>query len=56
MTDWLLHTLLATSGLIVAVLLLREPVRKQFGIGGPLPTSSQWPPGPDPSSVCAESE
>ena len=31
MTDWLLKTLLATSGLIVLVLLVREPVRKRFG-------------------------
>lgn len=31
MTDWLLGTLVATSGLIVLVLLLREPVRKHFG-------------------------
>ena len=31
MTDWLLGTLLATSGLIVLVLLLREPVRRHFG-------------------------
>jgi beta-lactamase regulating signal transducer with metallopeptidase domain len=30
-TDWLLGTLFATSGLIVLVLLLREPVRRQFG-------------------------
>jgi bla regulator protein BlaR1 len=30
-TDWLLKTLLATSGLIVLVLLVREPVRKRFG-------------------------
>ena len=31
MSDWLLDTLLATSGLVVLVLLLREPVRKRFG-------------------------
>ena len=31
MTDWLLGTLLATSGLIVLVLLIREPVRRHFG-------------------------
>ena len=31
MTDWLLGTLLATSGLIVLVLLFREPVRRHFG-------------------------
>ncbi|HEY4070749.1 MAG TPA: M56 family metallopeptidase [Sphingomicrobium sp.] len=31
MIDWLLGTLIATSALIVLVLLLREPVRKQFG-------------------------
>ena len=31
MIDWLLKTLLATSGLIVLVLLAREPVRKRFG-------------------------
>ena len=31
MTDWLLGTLLATSGLIVLVLLVREPVRRHFG-------------------------
>ena len=31
MTDWLLGTLLATSALVVMVLLLREPVRRHFG-------------------------
>ena len=31
MTDWLLGTLLATSGLLALVLLIREPVRKAFG-------------------------
>ena len=31
MTDWLLHTLVATSALIVLVLVVREPVRKRFG-------------------------
>ncbi len=31
MTDWLLGTLLATSGLMVLVLLIREPVRRHFG-------------------------
>ncbi|HTG64338.1 MAG TPA: M56 family metallopeptidase, partial [Sphingomicrobium sp.] len=31
MTDWLLGTLLATTGLIVLVLLIREPVRRNFG-------------------------
>lgn len=31
MTDWLLSTLLATSGLLALVLLIREPVRKAFG-------------------------
>ena len=31
MTDWLLGTLLATTGLIVLVLLVREPVRRHFG-------------------------
>ena len=31
MTDWLLGTLLATSGLMVLVLLVREPVRRHFG-------------------------
>ena len=31
MTGWLLGTLLATSGLILLVLLLREPVRQRFG-------------------------
>jgi beta-lactamase regulating signal transducer with metallopeptidase domain len=30
-TDWLLGTLVATSGLIVLVLLIREPVRRAFG-------------------------
>jgi beta-lactamase regulating signal transducer with metallopeptidase domain len=30
-TDWLLGTLLATTGLIVLVLILREPVRRHFG-------------------------
>ncbi len=31
MTDWLLGTLVATSALIVLVLLVREPVRRHFG-------------------------
>ena len=31
MTDWLLGTLLATSALMVAVLLIREPIRRHFG-------------------------
>lgn len=31
MTDWLLGTLFATTGLIVLVLLIREPVRRAFG-------------------------
>ena len=31
MTSWLIGTLLATSGLIVLVLLVREPVRRRFG-------------------------
>ena len=31
MTDWLLHTLVATSGLIFIVLIAREPVRRLFG-------------------------
>jgi len=31
MSDWLLHTLLATSELILVVLILREPVRRLFG-------------------------
>jgi len=31
MTDWLLSTLLATSVLVVVVLLVREPVRNRFG-------------------------
>lgn len=31
MIDWLIGTLLATSGLILLVLLAREPVRKHFG-------------------------
>jgi bla regulator protein BlaR1 len=31
MTDWLIGTLLATSGLILLVLLIREPVRRAFG-------------------------
>ena len=31
MTGWLLGTLLATSGLILLVLLIREPVRSRFG-------------------------
>lgn len=31
MTGWLLDTLLATSGLILLVLLVREPVRRRFG-------------------------
>src|SRR6185503_3984677 len=30
-TDWLLGTLLATSGLILLVLMIREPVRQNFG-------------------------
>ncbi len=33
MTDWLVHTLVATSALILVVLILREPVRKRFGSG-----------------------
>ena len=31
MIDWLLGTMVATSALIVLVLLIREPVRRQFG-------------------------
>jgi beta-lactamase regulating signal transducer with metallopeptidase domain len=31
MTDWLLGTLLATSALLLLVLVVREPVRKHFG-------------------------
>lgn len=31
MTDWLLGTLLATSGLVALILLIREPVRRHFG-------------------------
>jgi beta-lactamase regulating signal transducer with metallopeptidase domain len=31
MTDWLLGTLVATSALIMLVLLVREPVRRRFG-------------------------
>ena len=31
MTDWLIGTLIATSALIVLVLLIREPVRRHFG-------------------------
>jgi len=31
MTDWLLHTLVATSALMLLVLAVREPVRKRFG-------------------------
>ena len=31
MTDWLIGTLLATSALILLVLLIREPVRRHFG-------------------------
>jgi bla regulator protein BlaR1 len=31
MSNWLLDTLLATSGLVVLVLLLREPMRRRFG-------------------------
>jgi beta-lactamase regulating signal transducer with metallopeptidase domain/Spy/CpxP family protein refolding chaperone len=31
MTDWLLGTFFATSGLMVLVLLVREPVRRHFG-------------------------
>ena len=31
MTDWLLGTMLATSALVVLVLLIREPVRRHFG-------------------------
>jgi bla regulator protein BlaR1 len=30
-TDWLLGTLLASTGLIVLVLLIREPIRRHFG-------------------------
>ena len=35
MTDWLLGTF-ATSGLIVLVLLIREPVRRHFGRASPI--------------------
>ena len=31
MTDWLLHTLVSTSALMLLVLIVREPVRKWFG-------------------------
>ena len=31
MTDWLLGTFIATSGLILLVLLIREPMRRRFG-------------------------
>lgn len=31
MTDWLVDTLLATSALMLLVLIVREPVRRQFG-------------------------
>ena len=31
MTDWLIGTLLATSGLILLVLMIRETVRRHFG-------------------------
>ncbi len=31
MTDWLVDTLIATSGLMLLVLVLREPVRTRFG-------------------------
>lgn len=31
MSDWLLSTLVATSGLVLLVLVLREPVRRTFG-------------------------
>jgi bla regulator protein BlaR1 len=31
MSDWLLGTLIATSGLVLLVLLIREPVRQRFG-------------------------
>ena len=31
MTDWLVDTLIATSGLMLLVLLVREPVRRHFG-------------------------
>ena len=31
MIDWLTGTLFATSALVVLVLLVREPVRRQFG-------------------------
>ena len=31
MTDWLLHTQLATSALALLVLIVREPVRTRFG-------------------------
>ncbi|WP_265570196.1 M56 family metallopeptidase [Sphingomicrobium nitratireducens] len=33
MTDWLLDTLIATTALMVLVLMLRAPVRRQFGAG-----------------------
>ena len=33
MTAWLADTLIATTGLMILVLVLREPVRRQFGAG-----------------------
>ena len=49
-TDWLLGTLLATSGLIVLVLLVREPVRRAFRCAGRL-----WPVA-DPRRAAADAD
>ena len=35
MIDWLLGTLVATTVLVVLVLLIREPVRRHFGARAP---------------------
>ena len=50
MTDWLLGTLLATSALIVMVLLVREPVRAPFRRPGRL-----WPVA-DPGGAAADAD
>ncbi len=31
MTDWMIDTLIATSGLVLLVLLIRDPIRRRFG-------------------------
>ena len=50
MTGWLLGTLLATSALVLLVLLVREPVRQTFGSRGRL-----WPVA-DPRRAVADAD